>query len=366
MIFSFIPVSATSAQKVTPGSACKILKQKIVNLNLTYTCIKSGKKLVWDKGVEIKKLEPNPSSSSTPSKPISPTPAPTQTAQKVVFTPWATEFETKLMTQAALDATSEYFGKIIPKNDYEIKIDVQIVDSDRAWITSMLDYVNGSFSNIQREKLKVFLGTSHLWSKNTLTAESLWVGDRRDPYPCSQGINDAYCAENNIVLLIYSDIYSPNSRYRWDVGRRSTPAHEVFHTIQFSLAGQNLGGDSPQHIPRWLMEGSANYFGFYVVDRLGFDKYQTGRNQQVTSNPAYIKVIPLAQYDNFTTDPYGIGQAASEYLIASIGFEKFLNIWQFTKTESSFAEGFKKATGISIDDFYSKFEAARVFMQIGT
>jgi hypothetical protein len=114
------------------------------------------------------------------------------------------------------------------------------------------------------------------------------------------------------------------------------------------------------------MEGSANYFGFYVADRLGFDKYQTGRNQQVNTNPAYKTIVPLIQYDNFSSDPYGIGQAATEYLIASIGFENFLNIWKFTKSESSFSFGFKKATGISVDDFYSKFEAARPSMQIGS
>ena len=297
----------------------------------------------------------------------SPTPTPTPTPQKIIFTAWASQFDTLSMTQAALDATSTYFGKVIPSNDYEITIDPAITTSDRAWITSVLDYANGLFTNIQREKIKVFLGTTHAWSKSTLTAANLWVAaDSQSPYPCSQGINDAYCAEKNRVLLIYSDIYAPNSQYRWDFGRRSTPAHEVFHTVQFALAGQNVGGDSPLHIPRWLMEGSANYFGFYVADRLGFDKYQTGRNQQVNTNPAYKTVIPLSEYDNFNSDPYGIGQAASEYLIASVGFEKFLNIWKFTKSESNFAVGFKMATGITIQDFYSKFESARNSMHIGS
>jgi len=230
----------------------------------------------------------------------------------------------------------------------------------------VLDYVNGSFANIQREKLRVFLGTTHDWSLTTLRSLNLWVGDPRSPYPCSQGINDAYCAEKNLVLLIYSDIYSPNSQYRWDIGRRSTPAHEVFHTIQFVLAGPNVGGESSQHIPRWLMEGSANYYGFYVVDKLGFDNYQNGRNQQVRNNPAYKTVVPLSQYNSFSSDPYGIGQAATEYLIASIGFENFLNIWKFTRTESSFVLGFKKATGIDLTEFYSKFEEARSSMQIGS
>ena len=367
LAIALIPVTAVSAQKITPGSTCKVLNQKVVYQSKTYTCIKSGKKLLWNKGIAIKKPTPTPTPTPTPSPTPTPTtPTPTPTPQKVVFTPWAEKFETSLMTQTALDSTSAYFGKVIPSSDYEITIDPAITNSDRGWITSILDYANGSFINIQREKIKVFLGTTHTWSKSTLTSANLWIGDPRGTYPCSQGINDAYCAEKNLVLLIYSDIYAPNSQYRWDFGRRSTPAHEVFHTIQFALAGPNVGGDSPLHIPRWLMEGSANYYGFYVGDRLGFDNYQTGRNQQVNTNPGYKTIVPLVQYDNFTSDPYGIGQAATEYLVASIGFEKFLNIWKFTKSESSFTLGFKKATDISIEDFYSKFETARSSMRIGS
>jgi hypothetical protein len=354
------PVNAAAPKA---GATCTKKNATATSAGKLYTCILSGKKLVWNKGVALPKLTPTPTP-STPAIPT-PTPTPTPTQQKIVFTPWASQFDTLSMTQAALDATSSYFGKVTPSNDYEITIDPLITSSDRSWITSALDYANGLFTNIQREKIKVFLGTTHTWSKNTLTALNLWVGDRQSPYPCSQGVNDAYCAEKNLVLLIYSDIYAPNSQYRWDFGRRSTPAHEVFHTVQFALAGPNVGGDSQLHIPRWLMEGSANYFGFYVADRLGFDKYQTGRNQQVNANPAYKTIIPLSEYDNFNSDPYGIGQAASEYLIASVGFEKFLNIWQFTKSESSFAEGFKKATGLTIQDFYSKFESARISMRIG-
>ena len=63
-----IPVTAVSAQKVTPGSTCKVLKQKVDYLDKTYTCTKSGKKLVWNKGVAVKKptLTPTPTPTPTP------------------------------------------------------------------------------------------------------------------------------------------------------------------------------------------------------------------------------------------------------------------------------------------------------------
>jgi hypothetical protein len=342
---TLIPALAISAPKVTPGATCKVNKQSVTYLKKTYTCVKSGKKLVWKKVAKVS--------------------APVPTKQKVVFTPWATEFDTQLMIQAALDATDEYFGEVKPSNLYEMNIDPAITADDRAWITRVLDYVNGAFSNFEREKVRVFLGSNHDWSANTLRAENLWVGDRNSPFPCGPGLNDAYCAERNLVLLIYSDMYSGKTKTRWDVGRRSTPAHEMFHTVQFALAGPNVGGLDPTYIPRWLMEGSANYFGYYINEKLGFDIYLSGRNQEVTNNTAYRSIYPLTHYNNFENNPYGIGQAATEYLVASAGFEKFLNIWKFTKSEQNFEKGFKKAIGIDISDFYSKFDVARSSMKIG-
>ena len=46
-----IPISANPAQKVTPGGACKVLKQKEIYSKKLFTCIKSGKKMIWSKGV---------------------------------------------------------------------------------------------------------------------------------------------------------------------------------------------------------------------------------------------------------------------------------------------------------------------------
>jgi hypothetical protein len=63
---ALIPVAAVSAQKITPGSTCKVLNQKTVYQNKTYTCTKSGKKLVWDKGVAVKRETPTPTPTPTP------------------------------------------------------------------------------------------------------------------------------------------------------------------------------------------------------------------------------------------------------------------------------------------------------------
>jgi hypothetical protein len=53
MVFSLalIPPTSFSASKITPDATCKVYKSRVIYLNKQYTCIKSGKKLVWNKGV---------------------------------------------------------------------------------------------------------------------------------------------------------------------------------------------------------------------------------------------------------------------------------------------------------------------------
>ena len=66
LAITLIPAVAISAQRVNPGSKCKEFKQKVLYMNKTYTCIKSGNKLVWNNGVAIVKPGSKPVASAAP------------------------------------------------------------------------------------------------------------------------------------------------------------------------------------------------------------------------------------------------------------------------------------------------------------
>ena len=71
-----VALIASVAQAATApkaGSVCKYVGQTITAGGKKYTCVKSGKKLLWDKGVLI----PTPKSSATPTPTSTPTVAPT-------------------------------------------------------------------------------------------------------------------------------------------------------------------------------------------------------------------------------------------------------------------------------------------------
>jgi hypothetical protein len=64
-----------SVAAVTPGTKCSKVGATSTYNGKKYTCVKSGKKLVWNKGVTVAK--PVPVASATPTPLTTPTPTPT-------------------------------------------------------------------------------------------------------------------------------------------------------------------------------------------------------------------------------------------------------------------------------------------------
>ena len=59
------------------------------------------------------------------------------------------------------------------------------------------------------------------------------------------------------------------------------------------------------------------------------------------------------------TYSYNIGQVATEYLVASIGFQKMLDILADYGGTKNFEKSFESVTGISKATFYERFDQVR-------
>ena len=66
---------STATAAVKPGTTCKKVGQISNSAGIKYTCIKSGKKLLWNKGVRTKSASPNTQASSSPSAGATPLPS---------------------------------------------------------------------------------------------------------------------------------------------------------------------------------------------------------------------------------------------------------------------------------------------------
>lgn len=93
--FNFLPAHATAKT----GLTCKKVGMTEVVGAYKYTCIKSGKKLVWNKGVKIPAVKPKPvtSSATNPVATATPTAAPTSTRTP---TPTPTQSGLRSITRA--------------------------------------------------------------------------------------------------------------------------------------------------------------------------------------------------------------------------------------------------------------------------
>jgi len=62
----FAPLSQASAATAKAGASCSKLKTTSIVKGKKFTCIKSGKRLVWNKGVLVKAAVTKPKPTSTP------------------------------------------------------------------------------------------------------------------------------------------------------------------------------------------------------------------------------------------------------------------------------------------------------------
>ena len=178
-LLPLVLVAPVSNAAVKAGSACTKQGVKQISGGKSFTCVKQGKKLVWNNGVAVKKSATPVVALPTPTPSATPQPEPSVT--KISFTPWATSFAAEDMVAAALAMTSESLGNVKPSSAYTLTVDPLITASDREWITKMLDYTNGAFSDVLQGRVKIFLGTNHEWSASTLRSADTWVGDPQGP-----------------------------------------------------------------------------------------------------------------------------------------------------------------------------------------
>jgi hypothetical protein len=153
-------------------------------------------------------------------------------------------------------------------------------------------------------------------------------------------------------------------------------AHEYFHLVQWTLAkesdpiglAKNTSPESINAVPIWFIEGGADFVGFSVGALSQAATYWDGRATMFLYSPPEesINKNPIVDYEvrtccgnNTPTYPYHIGRVATEFIVASIGFQKLLDILIDYATTRNFEKSFESVTGISKSTFYEKFELVR-------
>ena len=362
LVLTLIPVTAVSAQKITPGSACKTVNQKVLYQKKTYTCVKSGKKLAWNKGV----AKPTPTPSPTVKPGVSPT-APTnwndivQNADGIAYWAWK-------KSAVKIDSSTSKLGVMEISNGPNVVI-------NNPYPLVALNLVSRLSANYEEPKkvIIIYAGEKDIeWGQKQIDEFCLGracgydvAGEAKKACnvpvtPCWGGL----ALRNNRTKIPL--IYMTASEWgKTDPSHTSgtLEAHEYFHTIQDLLLAE-VGWDQ---VPRWLIEGGASWVQRATVFYSDFGKYEVQRNRDndetLFRNKRTADWIENFLDPDYTTgwdiwngneyDPwaiYDVGSLATEVMVAIGGPDKFLDLFKITGSGKSFAQAFESIYGISWRD----------------
>jgi len=274
-------------------------------------------------------------------------------------TPFPLAFSKQEVVDASLDEFKAYVKRSSVPKDVNLVFEEGFPKSQITWITKISQKAASTFPFISEKTPLVVIGTSDAFISETIFGNGL---SHQGSFPCGRRTTyETYCAQTNWAALNYMASAAKPSEFG-NPGKKAVVAHELFHVWQLSLHGAPNGGNidhsSDFGVPIWLNEGLANFVGFAVAHVNGIEGYQPGRDRQVVQ---YMKSSskPLAHHVGWDSDPYGIGMAASEYLVASVGFGPTLDIWFELAKGKTFRSAFRDATGVSLESFYERFEKVR-------
>ena len=367
ILISLLLISSNSYAATKAGAACTKFGSKSISGGKSYTCVKSGKKLVWDKGVLVPVAKPATNSTAQSSSQVT-------HSESMQFKPWDTQATAKEVNDAAqLEFRTWAAEQTKLNSNHRVLIQPGLLGS-RVKNFQEADKIGSRiFAQFFKGEYATVMGSSKSWVIEQLNANG---GKYQD---CSFNAGNGgldYCHDGGFTqgYVITTDMNFKAA----DPGVDGTAllAHEYFHAVQDQMSNMvgrqttKEGQEFSKHLfPVWIQEGSANFVGFSVAALAMDTTYWAGREAMFKYAPPEpsINRNALKDYEiksgpgnNSPTYPYITGQVACEFIVASVGFKRFLEIWTNFRVTQNFDQSFERAIGISIENFYEKFEKARL------
>jgi len=353
---SFPLISANAAVKA--GGACKKSGITSVASGKTYTCIKSGKKLIWDKGV---------------GKSTATVPAPVGIPISI------DNLDLKGVPQKAYENVIKELNSHQPTtyeptiiagpNVKQSRVDQEMLGIKKAislWSPYFLPdkfqivYVNLGDENWLEQK------STELGLVSMLPPGETWREQFRRHKDCPFAMAGS---ANGVPTFIQCLGYTFNK----SAGQVQTGPHEYTHLFQQKYNGVNIS---------WYAEGSASFFGW----TLGYHPYAPTsslrsnhlrdlwwqspervksdfRSKDLTRFKSIMGEISGRNTRETANISYWVGALATEMLLALYGFDKFVEWTKNMQNEKDISKVLNQTYGFNADYFYEKL-APYVWAQI--
>jgi hypothetical protein len=382
MALILAPVNAIAAVKA--GDLCKKAGSTATASGKKFTCIKSGKKLVWNKGVAIAKPKPVATPVATPTPMVSPTPSPTPTVY-VPPTPITTPTPAPIVEKAPTgfaDLVENYRG--IPevvwneaqklakdgtvKSSFTIEIGpntkIQQGLGDPRIYLEQASRLWSKFDQPQLTRVFVYNFQDLAWAqqKNSALGGSWFkpedlAGNCSSPSSCG-AFGGAYRGVGQIFFGVPIRDYFP-----FNLGFvRGTYVHEFSHVVQYSQFASQPALNGYATLPCWFSEGQPQVPG----QALGFttlSDYKLSRDSSFSqpagalgdySQDSILKFYSLAGVSkdglcaaSIRQRIYDVGFMTVEALASIKGIESTMQVVAGVSQGLTFNQSFEKVYGIS-------------------
>jgi hypothetical protein len=291
LLFNFSYLPSLAAAPLKPGSSCS--KQGITKTykGKKYTCTKSGRKLVWNKGVVVQKpipnLSPSPMLSLSPSPSASPSPYPSSVASSSPSPSLSpTSIPSPLRSQSAERQTTngekaaneifQQFSKSDKKSEQLLVFYSPTINRDSEIVKQNIDdsyksiaYWESLGVTFSKKIALVFVTEEDqvcwrefkpkLGSSEHDLDKSTFANYLTQPFMGYAGIgkrSDEVLAPLHILLFLGSNLETQANLY-W---AKTMAPHEFAHLVQFILVEENGAYDKFEKSACWFIEGLARFY----------------------------------------------------------------------------------------------------------
>lgn len=350
-VFALVTSPLQASAAIKPGAACTKSGAISIKNGIKYTCIKSGKKLVWNKGVAA--------ATTKVSTPLGPTSFEDLEANYagVPQAAWKKSADVLTVSKAKNGKLTVLIGPSTrPANDIPqaaISQVSRLFPNYQEAKEFVLIYFNFKDANWAQAEFDKYIGADGGYDAS---------GSVQKICPSENGCMGGLAVKNqkteiSVSLVTAGTTSQSDKRFLGGI----IEAHEYFHTIQsaqFEKSANNTG-----NMPRWLLEGSASFVENAAINYESFDKYKIakasniqgllyrkGFNEQKLI--AFLDAPSLGKdwssWDSY--DPirvYDIGMLVTEIMVSINGPESIMEQFKLVASGMTYQQSFEKVFGIS-------------------
>jgi len=385
---------ATPVQAATPKAGAKCTKAGTTSISSgkKFTCVKSGTKLVWNKGVAItaapkpspnpvfKPVEPTPTSTPMPS----PTPTPTPSVKPLEINATAKKAFDIIQGARSQNSQLTYIYRIGSYAAPDVAKAVQQYVENAAQVYSLfLDTPKVVTIHVYTEKdMPVLIDSTLFANQSGLIFFTDWWKKDESQVNTSYGAPGTFY--NSECSVSTKQCTGPAAHAGAAYPSRATaatleesslvvPSHELFHVMQdfYRFYGKPQYAVTEEvkdlSMRPIFREGGATFMGL-ASSLTDFAQYENGvlfyKNWATKEFPADIKglnspedvvslLVKLESLDR-SGRLYGLGTYLHEWLIANYGLDKFISLTKKHNVGKEFNDLFTETYGMSLKDAYTK------------